>query len=236
MFACGRFPADLIDGEVEYPSWEHGVAFPRAPTVEHPDFSCTELTWLGRCGTFSPDAHLCERLDGDFRVLPETGRDLEQFPPERRIRLGQTVPRISCGERAITVVLDRDYPIIAVRTWHRDYSHGAPRQFRVELLRPDGTWQAHSVVNSYQARTHKWWEWRGDGSATSAPVTLTFPPTVAHRVRFVMDTCSTFSDAELSEYLRGAPGMEPGNGWLYEIEVFARLSPWQAWRRQLLGD
>ena len=50
----GCYPYDLVDGAVVYPSWEHGVAFPQAPMVEHPDFSCVDLSWMGRCGTLSP--------------------------------------------------------------------------------------------------------------------------------------------------------------------------------------
>lgn len=51
----------------------------------------------------------------------------------------------------------------------------------------------------------------------------------------VIDTCSTLSDEELAHYRAGTSDKDPTLGWLYELEVFARISRYEAWRRALLG-
>jgi hypothetical protein len=75
----------------------------------------------------------------------------------------------------------------------------------------------------------------------SAPITTIFAPVITDRVRYVIDTCSTLEPAELAAYQDRANHPEavtryPGHGWLYEIEVFARLPRHQAWWRSLTED
>jgi hypothetical protein len=66
-------------------------------------------------------------------------------------------------------------------------------------------------------------------------VTALFAPVRAATIRYTMDTCSTLPEAELHAYREGlATGTKgavpPGTGWIYEIEVFARLGRLDAWR------
>jgi len=60
------------------------------------------------------------------------------------------------------------------------------------------------------------WELKSNGYA-SGPVTADFPPTPARRVRVLIDSCTT-------------PDPKIGHGWLYEVEVFADLPWYDAWR------
>jgi hypothetical protein len=60
-------------------------------------------------------------------------------------------------------------------------------------------------------------------------------------VRYVLDTCSTLDDEALAIYEDRERAPErvtsyPGHGWLYEIEVFARLGRAEAWWRSVAGE
>jgi len=59
-------------------------------------------------------------------------------------------------------------------------------------------------------------------------------------VRVLVDTCSTISDDDLERYRDRARHpeavrAEPGIFWLYEVEVFARVSRLAGWRRWVAG-
>jgi hypothetical protein len=233
MWACARTPGDLLDGRVYYAMWQHGVAWRPAPGAgSHPEYACVNLAASPRCGVPEPGDRLCElSYTGGFRLLDERASELPRFSREYRERLGFAVPKVPCGERRVTVTLDRPRKVIAVRVWHRDV---VPRVFRVELSGLDGKLHETSVSDNQQGRDPKYWP---DGQAAySVPVTTEITPVTTRRVTVVLDVCSTLTDAELAIYRAGKRDKPPAGGWLYEIEVFARLPRHEAWRRVLLGE
>jgi hypothetical protein len=65
-----------------------------------------------------------------------------------------------------------------------------------------------------------------------------FAATTTREIRVVLDTCSTLDDEPLAAYQDRAAHPErvtayPGHGWLYEVEVFARIPRHEAWLRSL---
>jgi hypothetical protein len=244
-WGCSQKPWDLLDGIAYYATWEHGVGFPPPPTLEHPDYACVSLEVMGPCGELRPEDRLCEIRDDGFRELDRYGRDLEGLPPEQRRGLGLATPKLPCGERTFTVTLDDEYLVMGVRTWHVNVAN-VPRHYRVQLVDDAGRVREYVTGENRQAREPIWYlevARVGERYAVfpSGPVTTQLEPTRARTVRWIMDTCTTLEDDELRAYRDRAAHPErvtkvPGNGWLYEIEVFARLSPHQAWWRWLRRD
>ncbi len=238
MWGCGQAPADLLDGVAHYPSWCHGVAFRPAPTSTQPEYACVPIEWVASGGEVSPDDRLCEFGDAGYRVVDERGRDLEKIPPERRANIGLAVPKAPCGERALTITLDRAYELFALRAWHYQ-GDNVPRLFRVQVWDEAGRFHETLVPQNAEALDASWYATSGEKIAyRSAPVTTLFAPVRARKVRLVMDTCTTLDDARLRAYRESlhrpdADPISPGHGWLYEVEVFARVSRVEAWRRSL---
>lgn len=234
LWGCARQPRDLIDGKTQYSMWEHGICWRPPPTL-HPEHYCTRLRASGRCGFPDPDDRLCERtneVDG-YRLLDARVRDLAQFPVEQHERLGFLVPAVPCGERSVTVHLDGPRKVIAVRVWYHEFP--APRSTRVLLWDASGRIHETDAFENGQARADANWP-NVRGNAASLPVTTEIVPVVSDRVRVVIDTCSTLTESQLIEYRAGRGEVVPRIGWLYEIEVFARISRYEAWRRTLFGD
>lgn len=247
MFGCGQQPWELLDGLAQYGTWEHGVAWPPVEYVYRPEsggapvvkrHQCDLLSELGHCGTVPDDAQLCERTGsqwGEFRLLDLRARDLRLVPDEMRPRIGHAIPRDPCGERGLVVHLDGVHAVFAVRAWHHGVEH-APRHYRVE----DATGKVlFETFNNGAARKEEEHLALGPtGGGGSAPTTAIFAPVTTDRIRFVLDVCSTLSEEELLVYNDRHAHPErvvkhPGHGWLYEIEVFARLPRHEAWRRHL---
>jgi hypothetical protein len=208
-FGCGQRADDLLDGLAEYGNWEHGFAFPPPRDV------CINLDAFapqGSCGEARSDAHLCEILDDGpsssrtFRALPETVADRERIPRERWSHLGQLEEGVPCGERSVTVELDRPERVFAVRTWHFQ-GQNVPRSYRILV-------DDHVVFATTEAIG-------SDPTAANVePLTAQFEPVTARKIEILLDTCTTHD----------------GHGWLYEVEVFAHISRLDAWRRLVAGD
>jgi hypothetical protein len=217
--ACARRHAELVDGIAQYDSWEHGVAFPAPFDV------CIGLDAVapkGLCGVREPTWKLCRhRSSPPSEKFDLTVADFDRMPPDQRARMGEVgeiEPALPCGERELVVELDREWPVIAVRHWHHGFEQ-TPRAFRVEVD-AGGRWQLAYATQQNIEGIHK--EQQATGVVGgSAPVTAQFPAMTTPRVRLVIDTCST-----------DPPG---GQGWLYEIEVFAVPSRWRAWWMRILG-
>ena len=168
---------------------------------------CVSLDNLGMCGVEKPQARLC----GGGKVLD---RHVADATPEERKTLGQYAEPIPCGDRFIDVELGGRYRVQAVRAWHHGIEH-VPKVVRV-LVDDGGGWREVFKATDSQAGGTGWQHATlGYGSG---PVTADFPATAARRVRYQIDSCSMPKD---------------GHGWLNELEVFAELPWYSAWRHWL---
>jgi hypothetical protein len=166
---------------------------------------CVSLDNLGQCGPERPTARLC----GGGKVLD---RHVADATPAERKELGQYDEPVPCGERWIDVDFGRSYRVQAVRAWHRSSEH-VPKVARV-LVDDGGGWR--EVFKVTDSRTGGvGWDHVGYGSG---PITADFPATPARRVRYEIDSCSMG---------------DKGHGWLNELEVFAQLPWYDAWRHWL---
>ena len=165
---------------------------------------CVSIDNLGLCGPLRPQARLC----GNGKVQ---GRHVGDATPEERKELGQYEEPVPCGERWIDLDLGRTYRVRAVRAWHHGLEH-VPKRVRV-LVDDGGGWhEVFKVTDTHEGGPG--WEKEKLGYG-SGPATADFAPTPARRVRYVMDSCSMG---------------EKGHGWLNELEVFAELPWYDAWR------
>jgi hypothetical protein len=212
--------------------WEHGIAW-RPPITRFPERYCVRLRASGVCGLPQPDDPLCALNDdgNTYHLLDSRVSDLARFPPERRTRLGFFSAPVPCGERTVIAKLARSHTVIAVRLWYRETP---PRNFRVQLWNAGEKTHETDIINNGQGRDPANWLPRRV-SNISLPVTTETVAAIADRVQVVIDTCSTLSDEELAHYRAGTGDKDPTLGWLYELEVFARISRYEAWRRALLG-
>jgi hypothetical protein len=215
---CARLLPELLDGVAQYDHWEHGFAFPRASPM------CVHLDAIGRCGPPDPRAHLCRFGSGGMTVLDDLVGDTSRFTPEERGNLGQVDPGAPrCAERWVQVDLTRRERVIAVRAWF----HGAeetPRRAHVLIDAGDGVWkEAFSTLQNDNMRGPD--RFRTGFGGESAPSTFGFPTTDARRVRFVVDPCKSAGSTDWDE--------PRTPGWLYEVEVFARVSRIDGWGRTL---
>lgn len=226
-FACARSLADLQDGVTQYAQWEHGYAFP--PPPDGVPGTCVSLGVLGhpgQCGELRPEAPLCEQRAGGHVVLDARVADAARIDPARRRKLGQLEPgELPCGERSITVELDGEHDVVAVRTWHHDHSE-APARLAVEIPDGAGGWRrvfATAENRQALAKAH----YTDETVGSSAPLTADFAPVTTAAVRFVMDTCTTIGaicadqGRTIEDVEQDRTGCTPGHGWLYEVEVFA---------------
>jgi hypothetical protein len=219
-WACGRHLDELLDGITQYTTWEHGYAFPPAPSG--PPGLCVSLELLrpdGRCGQRDPAARLCDqRGEDDFVVLAQSVGDADALAGRETMRLGQLVSDLEqpCGERWIQVDLDGVHPVFAVRTWHHEPVDVA-RAYRIDVD-VEGAWSTvYSTSENHMAILPQ--HYVVDAGGRSAPVTAEFPAVSTDSVRFVMDTCTT-PWPECADFPTGSE-CRPGHGWLYEVEVFA---------------
>lgn len=211
LSACAQHPAELVDGIAQYGSWEHGIAFPAAWDV------CVGLASLaptGICGERRPKARLCRQRKGQAHERLElTMAELDGTSIDRQ-GLGQIEDAVPCGDRTVTVDLDRAWPVFAVRQWIHEEKE-APSAFQI-FVDVDAKWQLAYATRQNVEGTFR------DKQATgfvgnSAPITSTFTPVTTSRIRLVFDSCT----------------IPRGQGWLYELEVFAVPSRWRAWWRRL---
>ncbi len=216
-FACGDNLGDLIDGLNSYSVWERGFSFPAQVDV------CIGLDYLephGRCGVERPDARLCEIYEAQieaerpFRPLERRVAERAAVAPSPGARLGQLEEKVPCGERILVVELDRPRPVIAVRAWHF-HMNNVPRTYAIRVR--DAAGEMHEPFRSNDVRPAVMWK-PLPGFYPGQPQTAQFPAVTAREVHYVMDTCTMKAG---------------GQGWLFELEVFAEVSRLEAWRRYL---
>jgi len=216
---CARNIHELIDGAAQYHDWMHGFCFPG------PRSMCVSLDVLGFCGALRPEASLCMMRDAPRRseLLPLTVAQREQVAVKPGETLGQLEPGRSCEEDyTMTVTLDRPSVVFAVRFW---FVEGVPRWVKIEAEGTDGAWQT-LIVNSEQTQQLDGLSpnIKNDIGFGSAPVTVDCMPFRTKRLR-VSTRCSKTHPFD--------PSQVGHNVWLYELEVFARVSRLDAWRRHL---
>jgi protein kinase-like protein len=208
--ACARNVRELNDGLAYYSEWNHGYAFAGAVPI------CVHLWNVPTCGPLREEADLCVMEGSDLRRLGARVRDrgrFASFPPEA---FGQVEEAGDCrSDDEVTVTLARPEIVFAARAW---YHTGIPTRYRVSVEGDDGEWATVFETNEGRPENRP--------SVWSFPVTTTFAPVRARRLR--LNVRCDLRDPWNPE--------RPGeNVWLYELEVFARLSRFEAWRRHLIG-
>ena len=216
---CARNVRELIDGAAQYHNWMHGYCFPG------PRSMCVGLHVLDFCGGVRPEANLCMMRDGPRRSekLALTVAQRHQVSAKEGETLGQLELGRSCDEDyTMTVNLDRPSVVFAVRPW---FVEGVPRWMKVAAEGPDGGWRTLLETWENNQQLHRLTpDSRNDLGFGSAPVTIECMPFRTRRLRVSM-RCSKQHPFDPTQ-----PGH---NVWLYELEVFARVSRLDAWRRYL---
>jgi predicted Ser/Thr protein kinase len=219
-WGCGQRRSDLLDGVTTYATWEHGVAFLPETDICMPLFAFAPE---GACGPLDPDSPLCESVeqpDGTRKphLYDLTVGERHRFPALDRERTGQLIRGVSCGDRTVTVELDGVYHIGAVRLWHY-WKQNVPGEYRIEAEDSTGAYRVVWATDSARPNPP-------DGPRHGVyPETAHFDPVATRRIRAVINTCTTPDE----------PDPRAGHGWLYEIEVFAAVSRFDAWKRRALG-
>jgi hypothetical protein len=210
--ACARSSRELNDGLAEYNQWNHGYAFPGSHPI------CVHFRNIPACGPLREDAQLCTADDNNVATpLPLKVKD--------RYRSGLSLDTLGQLEQpddcqtdfGITVMLDRPWPILAVRAWYRDMT---PRVFAVHVESAPGQWQAvfETKENGLRAGLRA----SVADPVHNIPITAEFSPTMTRGVRL---TVRCVPDQPFDPSRSGRPV------WLTEVEVFARLTRLQAWQR-----
>jgi hypothetical protein len=213
-FGCGQNREELVDGVGQYSSWEHGFAFPAQIDV------CIGLDFLaprGLCGELRPEAELCEfwydqASKRQYRILDHRVADAAAVAPSPGTSLGQVERAVPCGERTLVVELDRPRPVLAVRLWHVE-RRNLPNRFEVRVQDDSGRMRpvfSTNIVRFPRAPVDP------PGLLSAIPITTQFSTVTTERIEVMMDTCSMAAE---------------GQGWLFEVEVFARIPRREAWWR-----
>jgi hypothetical protein len=179
---------------------------------------------LGHCGALLLDAPLCTMGEGKSQRLARSVRERELVEVPRGSTLGQIEAGSSCDEDyVLEVALAQPSRVVAVRGW---FHEGVPTRMSVRARDAAGFW--HTLIETSENQ-----QWTTDAPrfapgavAASVPVTLDFSPIRADAIQLVL-RC----DQQRPPTLR-AP---EGTVWLYELEVFAEGSFWEAWQRAWNG-
>jgi hypothetical protein len=153
------------------------------------------------------------------------------------------VPRVECGERSLTLTLNREYQISAIRVWFHDIP---PALVWVVLQGSSVTTrkQLRDATNNGSRETHETflqntYDSLGE-SYISLPMTFHFSPVAASDVTLAFDTCTSLDPADFERYRAGeqredGKDIAPQIGWLLEFEVFAEPEWHEAWYWRLTG-
>lgn len=214
---CARNTRELNDGIAHYEQWEHGFAFPG------PRPMCVSLDRLGFCGAQREDAPLCViQPDRGSRELPLTVKERDRAALGPGEVLGQLDRGSDCrSDYGVTITLDRPREVFALRAW---YHAMVPTTFRVDVEDDARGWR--TVFET----TENTRAYPGRYRLPDVPLFLSFPittelePASSRRIRLRV-RCDPRNPV--------APERTGEPVWLYEVEVFARLSRLEAWRRHI---
>ena len=217
---CARSTRDLNDGAAHYAQWERGFAFAGPKRI------CVNLENVGHCGALKDDAPLCLMTPGAARDMQMKVKDRARavVPPEGQLGQGEPGDPECTTEYAVTITLDRPRPVFAVRGW---YVGMPPSRFGIQADDGSGQWRlVFATTENKEAVESPFGRPAAETMAVSVPITTQFPPVPAKRLRLTL-RCDVTNPAKPSE--AGNPV------WLYEVEVFGRLSRLEAWWRRLFG-
>lgn len=213
---CARSLPDLLDGATARQDWRHGYAFPGPRPL------CVSLDELGFCGGLHPDARLCVMKEGGgARHLAETVAQRAAVSLQKDETLGQLEAPGDCRrDHALTVTLPEPQTVVGIRAWYRE---GVPTRYGVDVEDGAGAWRLILQVNDNAVGTRDPLRTTAERYG-SVPVTTDFQPVITRRVRLRV-RCDDVNPHDSTR-----PGKPV---WLSELEVFAELPRWRAWRRYL---